>query len=73
MEDQAELLLVPKAETQDEQHDVVDPDLTERRFLNLHHAAAVGSIPGCAYALDVEGVDINEINDFDESALYCAR
>jgi len=45
----------------------------ERRFLNLHHAAAVGSIRGCAYALDAEGVDVNEINDFDESALYCAR
>jgi hypothetical protein len=67
------LLLVPFVDDAASLHHDVEDAEPIRKFLNLHHAAAVGSIPGCAYALDVEGVDVNEINDFDESALYCAR
>ena len=40
--------------------------------LNLHHAAAVGNLSQCQYFLDVEGVDVNALNAYDESALYCA-
>lgn len=78
MADREALQLVPPDTYGLHDHDVAKEmsataEESERRFLNLHHAAACGSIPGCTYALDVEGVDVNEINDFDESALYCAR